>query len=109
MVKFKHYVAGWLAGSIHEFIGSFPPKTNSAKYALITCLDSNQRPSTLLEKSKVLRPIAKWFREVGDGLLVATRKLIGPNVSHRLFFGFDEVIFFPTMDIELKPETASLV
>jgi hypothetical protein len=109
MVKFKHYVAGWLGGSIHEFIGGLPGTTGSAKHALITCLDSNQKPSTLLHTSRELRPIAKGLKELGDGLLVPTRLLIEATLLHRVFFGFDEVYFFPTTNIEPKPDSASLV
>ncbi len=109
MVKFQHYVAGWLDGSIHEFIGAFPPNAQSAKYALITCLDSNLKPSSLLHKSKDLRTITSKLRELGGGLLVPTKTLIEASSLHPIFFGFDEVCFFPTKNIEPKPDLASLV
>ncbi len=109
MIEFKGYVAGWLDGSIHEFIEAFPANTQSAKYALITCLDSNPKPSTLLHTSKQLRPIASQLSQLGCGLLLPTITLIQANLLHRFFFGFDEVCFFPTDNIEPKPDSTSVV
>ena len=105
MIKFKHYVAGWLDSSIHDFLVALPPKSHSVKYALITCLDSNENPGTLLEKSPELRPIAEKAQVLGRGLLLSTKTLIEADLLHRLFFaGFDEVWFFPTREIEPIPE-----
>jgi hypothetical protein len=40
---------------------------------------------------------------VGKGALVATRQLLAADRRDRLFFGFDEVWFFPSSEITRKP------
>ena len=52
MVTYKHYVAGWLDSSIHELLETTPLiKSTKTQYALITCLDSNLDPSSLVTRS----------------------------------------------------------
>jgi hypothetical protein len=108
IVSYKDYVAGWLDASIHDFLEVLSPSAD-AKYTLITCLDSNPNPAALREKSPELKPIAHKLDIVGTGLLLPTKLLLGADSGRRIFFGFDEVWFFPTKSIRPKPADASLV
>jgi hypothetical protein len=109
LVSFKDYVAGWVDGTMHDFLEVLPAKAASIKYALITCLDSNRDPASLRQKSPELKGIAKRLQILGNGLLLPTELLIETDSERQLFFGFDEVWFFPTKTIAPKPEAASLV
>jgi hypothetical protein len=109
MVQYQNYVAGWLDTSIHDFLGTFPPTFANTKYALVSCIDSNRDVSSLLPKSPELKPLATRARALGKGLLVPTKLLLEVDSSQQLFFGFDEVWFFPSKQIEAKPESAWLV
>src|SRR6266511_1765550 len=109
MMKYKNYVAGWLDSSIHDFLAVFPPRSASAKYALITCLDSNPEPRSLLDRSPELKALAPDATTIGKGVLLPTRLLLQADSETQIFFGFDEVWFFPTDDIQPKPELARLV
>jgi hypothetical protein len=108
-VSYKGYVAGWLDSSIHEFLDVLSRTDKSTKYALITSLDSNPRPASMLRKSPELKFIAKRVQVLGDGLLVPTQVLLGTEPRNQIFFGFDEVWFFPSKSIAPKPESASIV
>jgi len=79
------------------------------RYALITCLDSNLKPASLLKKGVELGPLADAARPIGNGLLVPTWLLLQVCSHNQLFFGFDEVWFFPRIITEPKPNTAWLV
>ena len=109
LVSSKDYVAGWLDSSIHDFLEILSPNSASTKYALITCLDSNQNPASLLDKSPELKPVAKRLRILGKGLQLPTDLLLEADSRRQLFFGFDEVWFFPSKSIEPKPDSASIV
>jgi hypothetical protein len=109
ILTYKRYVAGWLDSSIHDFLEALPPTSSSMKYALITCLDSNSNPSSLLEKSPELKSISRRLQVVGQGLLLPTELLLATDCRNQIFFGFDEVWFFPNKRIQPKPESASLV
>ncbi len=109
MVHYKEYVAGWLDSSIHAFLAEFPPRSSSTVYALITCLDSNNEPRALLNTSPELRAVADVAKPLGKGILLPTKQLLAMATRTQLFFGFDEVWFFPSNDIEPKPDSASLV
>ncbi|MBY0523640.1 MAG: hypothetical protein K2R98_09575 [Gemmataceae bacterium] len=108
-VKSKDYVAGWLDSSIHDFLDTFPRASATMKYALVTCLDSNLAPGAMLEGSPMLRPIASTARILESGLLLPTNLLLETNTRERLFFGFDEIWFFPNESINPKPASAWLV
>ena len=108
-VHYEDYVAGWLDSSIHEFLEVFPASSKKMDYALITCLDSNLNPATLLHKSPELKPLAPMAQLLGRGLLVPTKALLEVNSRNQLFFGFDELWFFPSEPIEPKPASAWLV
>jgi hypothetical protein len=109
MIQFKDYVAGWLAGSINDFIKVFPKQSRTMEYALISRLDSESDIVSLRRSCKELGFLADNGRFVGKGLLVPTRRLREVNSEHQVFLGFDEVFFFPTDQIQPKPESASLV
>jgi hypothetical protein len=109
ILTYKGYVAGWLDSSIHDFLEVLPVTSVSTKYALITCLDSNPDPASLREKSPELKSIARRSQVVGRGLLLPTELLLETDCRHQLFFGFDEVWFFPSRTIKPKPESASLL
>lgn len=107
IVSYKDYVAGWLDSSIHDFLKVLSASAADAKYALITCLDSNPNPASLRNNSPELKPIAKRLRVLGNGLLLPTEVLL--EWRGRIFFGFDEVCFFPSKNIQPKPSSVSLV
>jgi hypothetical protein len=109
IVSYKDYVAGWLDSSIHDFLEVLSPSAAGAKYALITCLDSNPNPASLREKSQELKSIANKLDVLGTGLLLPTKLLLETDSSKRIFFGFDEVWFFPNKSIQPKPPSAFLV
>jgi hypothetical protein len=109
IVSRNDYVAGWLDSSIHDFLDAWAPHAANAKYALITCLHSNPDPASLRKKSRHVPPIAPSARVLGTGLLLPTGLLLEAEARGRIFFGFDEVWFFPSNDIEPKPDVASLV
>jgi len=79
------------------------------KYALITCVDSNLVPGSLLDKSPELKALEKHAQPLNGGLLLPTRILLEVQKQKQLFFGFDEVWFFPDSAIEPKPSSAWLV
>ena len=108
MVSDKNYVVGWLDSSVNELLSQAPP-SSSLRYALITCLDSNPQPAELLSKSPELKSIAGAADVVGDGILVRTDILIDAAARKPIFFGFDEVCFFPAKSIEPKPRGISWV
>lgn len=109
IVSYKDYVAGWLDNSIHDFLEVLSPSAVGAKYALITCLDSNTNMASLRQKSPELKSIANKLEVVGTGLLLPTKLLLETDSSQRIFFGFDEVWFFPNKSIKPKPPALSLV
>lgn len=109
IVAYKDYVAGWLDTTIRDFLDMLSPADASSKFALITCLDSNPNPAALRDKSPELRTIAGKAQILGTGLLVPTRLLLEANSRSPLFFGFDEVWFFPSKAITAKPASASIV
>jgi hypothetical protein len=109
IISHGDYVAGWLETTIHDFLTVLPRGTASAKYALITCLDSNSNPAALLDKSPELRSLSTRMQVVGGGLLLPTEILIEADAEHQIFFGFDELWFFPSKSIRPKPSSASIV
>jgi hypothetical protein len=109
MVHYNDYVAGWLESSIQDFLSVFPRNSESADYALITCLDSNTDIGSLLKKNAGLRVAMNGVATLKKGLLLPTKLLHNANLRTRLFVGFDEIWFFPRAKIEPKPESASIV
>jgi hypothetical protein len=109
MVQYKDYVAGWFASSIHEFIRVFPLDSKKLKYALISCLDSESNVVSLLKSSRDHGSLTNYGQTVGKGLLVPTKRLLEIDSGNPLFFGFDEIWFFPRDRIQPKPESTWLV
>ena len=109
IVAYKDYVAGWLDSSIHDFVEVLSPPASSVKYALITCLDSNPNPASLRDRSPELKSIAKKMEVLGTGLILSAKLLLETDSSKQIFFGFDEVWFFPNKTIQPKPPSVSLI
>ena len=109
IVSYKDYVAGWLDSTLHDFLEVLSPGAASTKYALVTCLDSNPTPASLRTKSPELKSIANKLQVLGSGLLVPTELLLETDARSQIFFGFDEVWFFPSKNIQPKPTSVSLV
>lgn len=109
MVCNKEYIAGWLDSSIHDFLHAMATEEASTRYALITCLDSNFDPASLRGRSPELRSIANKSLTIGAGLLVSTERLLEADARSQIFFGFDELWFFPNQDVEPKPIAPTIV
>lgn len=99
------YVAGWIDTTIHDFLSSIQEPTSSMAYALVTCLDSSFDFASFRDCSKRMGELNGKCKWVGQGLLLTTRQLLAVERHDRLFFGFDEVWFFPKGDITAKPES----
>ena len=108
IVSDKNYVAGWLNTSLHDFLAILPRGT-STKYALSTCLDSNPNPAAIRATSPELARLPTDVQVIGKGLLIPTDVILDLESQQQIFFGFDEVWFFPTKSIEAKPRSISLV
>ena len=108
MSKQADYIAGWIDSTIHDFIVGIEEPTASMRYALITCLDSSFDVRSMLEQSKHLKSVRGKCQLVGQGILLSTRQLLAAERVDRIFFGFDEVWFFPTSHAEPKPENLIL-
>jgi hypothetical protein len=109
IVADRDYVAGWLDSSVHDFLGVLAPSDGSMKYALITCLDSNPNPGSLRNTSPELKRFSRSLKVLETGLLLPAKALLETEPSKPIFFGFDELWFFPTKNIEPKPPAASLL
>jgi hypothetical protein len=97
------YLAGWIDTSIHDFLLKIADPTASMAHALITCVDSESDPASLLDKSKHFKSLHGKCQIVGQGILLTTRQLLSVEKANRIFFGFDEVWFFPDAEISPKP------
>src|SRR5437867_7948863 len=90
------YVAGWLDSSIEDFLGALPRHSESAAYALITCLDSNPDPASIMKKSPTLRAALNGVAALKKGLIVPSVLLHKASLRSQLFVGLDEIWFFPS-------------
>jgi hypothetical protein len=108
MVSYKDYVAGWLDSSIRDFLTVLPQSSRSTRHALVTCIDSNLTPNSVLEESPELQSV-EGAQPLGNGLLIPTRLLLQAHSRNQLFFGFDEIWFFPSQPITPKPASEWLV
>jgi len=102
--KQGEYLAGWIDTSIHDFLSEIEEVPSSMSYALLTCLDSCFDLPALLNNSAPLASLKEKSRRVGSGLVVSTRQLLAAERQKRIFFGFDEVWFFPHVEIKAKPK-----
>ncbi len=109
MVHYKDYVAGWLDTSIHDFLEVLPRTSSRSAFAMITCLDSNTDLISLLAKSPDLSSAMNGARQLGNSLIVSSNRLRDPAFRDLVFFGFDEIWFFPTNQIQPKPGSLSIV
>ncbi len=57
----------------------------------------------------MLKPITKVAKRLNHGILVPAAALLDADGENQIFFGFDEVWFFPHDRIEPKPDSAWLV
>ncbi len=106
-IRYKRYVAGWLDSSIRDFLPYLPDSSRQNGFALITSLDSDLCPRKLLERSPELKSLSKVAKPIGNGFLVPTSLILDDENS--LFYGFDEVWFFPHDAIGPKPESTWIV
>jgi hypothetical protein len=109
LVSSKDYVAGWLNSTIHDFLEHFPRSSKGIDYALITSLDSNVSPCSLLGKSPELKSCIPHAKSLATGILLPTELMLNANASNQIFFGFDEIWFFPDDRIDPKPGSIWLV
>jgi hypothetical protein len=109
MVYYRDYAAGWLDSSVASFLEDFPTTYERLKFALITCIDSNTNPSSMLRSSPELSGLRAHASSLGQGIVIPTRRLIEAGRVRRLFFGFDEVWFFPNRPVEPKPDSGWIV
>jgi hypothetical protein len=61
----------------------------------------------MLDTSPELKSLSKAVKRLGSGVLIPTSFILEAHVE--VFYGFDEVWFFPHEDITPKPSTAWLV
>jgi len=108
ILRHKDYVAGWLDTTVHDFLEVLSDD-GSIRFALVTCLDSNPNPASLRLRSPELKPIASKAQVLGTGLLVPAASLREADARTRIFFGFDEVWFFPEPPAQPKPPAASVI
>lgn len=109
LLHYKDYVAGWLDSSVHDSLEVLLGGSASTAFALITCLDSNLDPKSLLAGNAGLQSALKRAKPLGKGLLLPSRLLLDAALRDQLFFGFDEVWFFPSDRVAPKPESAWIV
>jgi hypothetical protein len=109
MISDRGYTAGWFDSSIHDFLKEMSRPFANMQVALITCLDSSTDLSPLIARSPGLKRLGPHFKPLGKGLLVSTKRLLDIEKSERIFFGFDEVWFFPKEPREPKPDAVCLV
>lgn len=109
MLSDRGYTAGWFDSSIHDFLKEVPRPFANMRFALITCLDSSADLPPLVARSPGLKRLGSHLKPLGKGLLVSTKRLLDVERSERIFFGFDEVWFFPKEPGAPKPDTICLV
>lgn len=102
------YIAGWIDTTVHQFLVEMDRPSVGMRYALITSLDSNPDVAAIAGVSKHLADLEGKFQPVGRGILMATSDLLATEYQSRMFFGFDEVWFFPHANITSKPEDLSI-
>ena len=109
ILHYRDYVAGWFDTSIHDFLEALPRNSRASAFALITCLDSDLNPKSLLKKSQQLKAVMRDAKPLKNSLLLPTKLLHESGFRDQVFFGFDEVWFFPSDKIDPKPESAWIV
>ena len=97
------YVAGWIDTTIHDFLSDIDEPSSSMSYVLVTCLDSCFDVASLLKRSESLAGLSKQYQQIGSGVLLTIRQLLAAERRTRIFFGFDEIWFFPHPPNRPKP------
>ena len=108
-INYKEYVAGWLDTTVHDFVNELSVDSTELQYCLIACLDSNPNPASILRSGPELKAIASETLVIGTGLLLPTERLLKACRRKQVFFGFDELWFFPGNDVEPKPDRLNLL
>jgi hypothetical protein len=104
MPKNTTFTAGWIDTTIHDFFAEIEAPPSTMAYTLLTCLDSSFDLRTVMEKSQALQSLKGSCKIIGHGALVPTRQLLKAERRNRIFFGFDEVWFFPRPPVRPKPQ-----
>ena len=104
MPKPASYTAGWIDTTIHDFLAEIDEPSTDMAYSLLTCLDSSFDVAALAGKAPHLSELKAHGKIVGKGLLVTTRRLLTLERRQRIFFGFDEIWFFPQAKVSPKPK-----
>ena len=99
----RGYIVGWMNTSINDFLDEMEHPSPATAYALITCLDSNPDVSSVFQGNNKLVDFKRLNIPIGQGVLMTTKNLIAANKRTRIFFGFDEIWFFPNSKITPKP------
>ncbi len=99
MPRNSDYTTGWIDTTIHDFLLEIDEPSPSMAYALVTCLDSCFDVADIFKRNPGLNGKA-----VGKGVLLKTRHLLAVEKRDRLFFGFDEIWFFPLRNVTTKPK-----
>ena len=86
LLHYKDYVAGWLDSSVHDSLEVFLGGSASTAFALITCLDSNLDPQSLLARNADLQCVLKGAKPLGKGLLLPSRRLQEADFARSALF-----------------------
>ena len=106
IVSYQGYVAGWLNSSMDDFLGVLAPNAASTKYVLIyPSRQQSGRGFVTRQKARKLKSLVKESQIVRRGLLLPTQILLETDSRNQVFFGFDEVWFFPNKSVGQKPDS----
>jgi hypothetical protein len=104
------FSVGWIDSSIHDVVARLPlTPPRSLTYALITSLDSSTELASVWHSSRHLAALRDDAVPVGSAILIQTRKLLNASREARLFFGYDEIWFFPARPSSPPPASGTLV
>lgn len=101
------YIGTQLNGSICDYLSEMHKVPKSMRYALITSLDSEINPASFLENNKLFDN--KDASALGLGIFLPTEMLMQDKFFENIFFGFDEIWFFPEKINNPKPNDLSIV
>ncbi len=109
MSRVVPYKSAWVDITVHDFLSEIDAPPTSMAYALVTCLDSSVDVAALVRHSDRNSPLACHGKTIGKGVLLRTSRLLSIERKTRLFFGFDEVWFFPQPVLRPKPDKLFIV
>ena len=104
MLKTEEYSTGWIDSTIHAFLAEINSPPANMSYALITGIDSCFDLPYIIARSLSLKELGPKGHIIGKGLIVETKKLLTAEHKKPIFFGFDEIWFFPKRNIQPKPD-----